>query len=236
MKIHRFLFDWPQGAEEVEIEKPDLVNQIRKVLRLQIGERLSLLDGKGREAETEILSFDKETVRLKVLDEKIKEEANRKVRLCCAVLKKENFDLVVQKATESGVKEIVPIISERTVKTGFKKERLQKIATEAAEQSGRAFLPTINSVLSLKEALEKFCSSGVCLSFDPEGKELRESLGEEATLFVGPEGGWSEEEKKLFEDHEAKLVSLGSLTLRGETAAIVGTFLVVNGFGLLSRS
>jgi len=234
MKLHRFLYSWPaKSSEEKEnyhlfkIEETELINQIKKVLKLKVGEFVLIFDGQGREAKSQLKEIGKDFVELEILEERLKTEKGNRVRLCQALLKKENFELVVQKVTEAGVAEIIPIVTERTVKLGLKEERLKKIAIEASEQSGRVSLPILSPTLNLKEAIEKFCQAGKCLAFDGEGGELGGNF-EELTIFVGPEGGWSEGEKALFQSFGVKFVSLGSLTLRAETAAIIATFITVN--------
>ena len=140
-KIHRFLLP------------ADLSHQIRDVLKMEAGEVVDLMDGQGMEARAKIISTDGAVeVEIDSLRHN-QSEPTIKVILYCAVLKKENFELVVQKATEVGASEIVPIISERTIKTGLKRDRLQKIVNEAAEQSGRGVVPTIHEAMTFKQAL-----------------------------------------------------------------------------------
>src|SRR3989339_2025029 len=111
---------------------------MKNVLSLTPKEKIIICDGAGREAECLTRSFVQDRVRL--FAEKVNENTNepeKDVALFLATLKKENFELTVQKAVEIGVKEITPLITERTVKFGLKTEKLEKIIREAAEQSGR---------------------------------------------------------------------------------------------------
>ena len=142
MKIHRFIINKNIREGVLEIEDKDLVKQIKSVLRLKEGDKVLISDGNMNEALTKIIKIKGDIIEVEI--EKIesnKNEPSANVSLFCAVLKRENFELVVQKATEVGVKEIFPIITSRTVKTGFKKDRLEKIITGPREQPGRGTVP-----------------------------------------------------------------------------------------------
>ena len=107
------------------------------------------------EAVAKILLLAKDKAELEILETiKNKNESENHVNLYCSILKKENFELAVQKAVEVGVKEIIPIITARTVKLGLNHERLNKIIKEAAEQSGRGVLPKLDEAIIFDEALK----------------------------------------------------------------------------------
>jgi 16S rRNA (uracil1498-N3)-methyltransferase len=161
----------------------------------------------------------------KVAKDKIGE---KKVTLFCAVLKKENFELVVQKATECGVSKIIPIITARTVKTGLNLERLQKIAREASEQSGRSTVPEISEPISFDESLEMTRQNDLKILFDISGKFLGKTSKNSPAIWIGPEGGWTPEEIKKATQNNFKIASLGPNTLRAETAAIVATYMLIS--------
>ena len=153
--------------------------------------------------------------------------APKKAELFCALLKRENFELIAQKATEIGIETITPILTNRTVKTGFNRERLEKIIREASEQSGRTTLPKLNEPTTLAEAMISV-TPGRSVFFDLSGKELtqEEYTSEITSCFIGPEGGFTEEETETARKAGLIIGSLGKLTLRGETAAIVASFLI----------
>jgi len=134
------------------------------------------------------------------------------------------------------VREIIPIICQRTVKTGLKYDRLQKIIKEAAEQSGRGIVPIMGKTTNFKKAIADasennlnilFASSGVKLLMS-DINSLTQQENARAGIFIGPEDGWSEEEINAAKEAGFKIVSFGKLILRAETAAIVGTYLVCN--------
>lgn len=229
MRLHRFILDLDLSADQLVISDREATNQIRNVFRMEAGDPFIVCDGKGTEATVQVVSDDK-TIVAKVIDRRsVDAESATKVTLYCAVLKRENFELVVQKATECGVAAIVPVISSRTVKLGVKLDRLQKIATEACEQSGRGIVPAIAEPISLRLAIVHAKSNATNFLFEPGTQELNGiSIPSGATttgLFVGPEGGWDPAELDLMRAAGFVAASLGPRILRAETAAIAATFL-----------
>jgi 16S rRNA (uracil1498-N3)-methyltransferase len=155
---------------------------------------------------------------------------DKRVILYAALLKRDNFEWLLQKAVEVGVDEIVPLVSERTVKIGFNEKRWQKIIKEAAEQSQRHTLPILRPIQNFKEALN--AAKGEVLFFDPSGDRLDnvEIKDKIMSAFIGPEGGWTENEIQMVKDQKAKMINLGDNILRGETAGVVATYLAKNIF------
>ncbi len=236
MKIHRFIDDFDlsglpaQAGKEIEITD-EIAHQMAKVLKLEIGEQVELCDGKGTNAQGKITKLSKNSTIVEI--EKITKEspAQKSVTLFCAVLKKENFELVVQKATECGIQKIIPIITTRTVKTGLNMERLQKIAKEACEQSDRSYLPEISEPITFEESLEIAKENDTNVIFDASGEDFKNIQIEsrKISIFIGPEGGWTPEEiKKATEENKFSVASLGKNILRGETAAIIASYLAQN--------
>jgi 16S rRNA (uracil1498-N3)-methyltransferase len=227
MKIHRFIDNFDLSQKETEITG-EIAHQIIKVLKLKVGEKIELCNGLGIYAMAEIKEINKKSVLVEIERiEKITE--NKKTTLFCAVLKKENFELVVQKATETGISKIVPIISARTIKTGLNLERLQKIAKEASEQSGRSIVPEILEPIGFEKSLELINESDINILYDISGKELNLDKNNSLhNIFIGPEGGWTTEEIEKVKNLNFKIASLGSLTLRAETAAIISSYLISN--------
>lgn len=227
MKLHRFIGTFLRKDKTIFITDPFVVHQMTHVLHLKPGEQVGLCDGKGGEVVASFVGVEKQGVKCEVIEERAPLPAFPIVTLCCAVLKRENFEWVVQKATEVGVSKIIPIITARTVKQSLRLDRLQKIALEASEQCGRRSVPVIESPQLFKQAMviEK---GEVGYFFDKDGELfLTISTGAHAPsrLFIGPEGGWDETEVKLAREVNCSLVSLGPLTLRGETAAVVASYL-----------
>ncbi|HNW71631.1 MAG TPA: RsmE family RNA methyltransferase [Candidatus Paceibacterota bacterium] len=225
MKIHRFIDNFDLTKPELEIFG-DIASQIIKVLKLEAGEKIELSNGKGVSVMAEINRVGKNSVLVKILDKKILQTLEIEATLFCAILKKENFELVVQKATECGVSKIVPIITDRTIKTGLRLDRLEKIAKEASEQSGRNIIPEILEPINFDQALE-MTKNDFNILFNADGEKYSCILENKSkrNIWIGPEGGWTPEEIKLAKSFNFKIASLGTLTLRGETAAIIATYL-----------
>ncbi len=227
MRLHRFIGDFNLNSTELIVSDSEFINQWRNVLRLKTGDTLILCDGKGKEAEAIIEDMTKNEIILSVKDINTPDtDPQKKSTLYCAVLKRENFELVVQKATEIGIYAIVPLLTERTVKTGFNRERLEKIVREASEQSGRTVLPTLSDPMTFTEAIASVNGNESAL-FDLSGSKTFDFQLSTCNFFIGPEGGFSEKEVALAKDKGCTIASLGSLTFRGETAAIVASYLAV---------
>lgn len=229
MRLNRFIGEFDLSEDLVSITDSNQTFQIINVLRLKVGDILVLVGGKI-EAKAEIIDFKDGNVQVKIIDRLISENGpQREVNLYLAILKKDNFEWAVQKATECGASSITPIVSERTIKLGLNFDRLYKIAKEAAEQSGRRTLPVIKNSLELKSTLDSLDSHSINIMFDPTGVPISSSEIKTGAvnLFIGPEGGWSPEEIKYFIDSNKFLVlNLGKNILRAETAATVVTYLL----------
>lgn len=234
MKIHRFIDQsFNLDKRQLTITDREIINQWKNVLRLVVGDSLILGDGYGFEAPGEIAKIASDTAEVDLGDKILnKNEPSKKVTLYCAILKKENFELVVQKAVEVGVTKIVPITTERTVKQNLRTDRLEKIAKEAAEQGGRGIIPEIAPIADFETALDEAVALGPTFLFDLTGptslKASRGGTHQNVNIFVGPEGGFTEKEVGLAKTAGATIASLGPLTLRGETAAIIASYLAVN--------
>jgi 16S rRNA (uracil1498-N3)-methyltransferase len=230
VRLHRFIVEGDLTGSIITVHDVALLKQWSKVLRLESHDRVILCDGKCTECEATLERIDHTHATLSLQSPRpVTAEPERCITLYCSVLKRENFEWVVQKCTEIGVKEIVPIIAERTVKTGLKVERLRLIAKEAAEQSGRGMIPKITEPMNFPSALlkAKNHASNVMFHTGTSGsgqQKASNSLG----LWIGPEGGWTEKELQEAQEQGFTMGSLGMLTLRAETAAVVGVFGTMN--------
>ena len=230
MRLNRFLMKFDLNQDNLRINDFEIYNQIRNVLRLKSGEQIILFDGESNEVKAEILNIDHENkiIDLIVLErEKNQQEPKKEVILYCSILKRENFELVAQKVTEIGISRIVPMICERTVKMGIRKERLKKIVKEASEQSGRGIIPGISEQISFEQAIEQAKENNLNLFFDISGESIKsyEAKPRKIGLFVGPEGGWSDGELELAKKNNFGIVKLSELNFRAETAAIIASYL-----------
>lgn len=153
------------------------------------------------------------------------DEGGRPAGICLlvSILKGDNFEVVVQKATELGVDHIVPILCDRTIKKNINQTRCKKIAVEAAEQSGRVTIPEVHVPVKLAKAIENFDGKLiVCMQGGEKmSPKMLSSVGQKPIGFiVGPEGGWSDKEAALFQKSKIQTVSISENVLRAETAAI----------------
>lgn len=231
MRLNRFFFNYNPKEKIFRLEDKEVIHQIKNVLKLKKGEEIVIFRNDLKEARSKIIELEKNFIVLEILE--IKEnllEPKKEVALYCALLKKENFDLVVQKATEIGVKEIIPLITERTIKTNINFLRLQKIAKEAGEQSQRGIIPQIFKPLPFKEAVN-LAKENLNLFFDLKGEKFNSinfKENKKIGIFIGPEGGWTDKERELAKEKKFIFITLSPLTFRAETAAIVASYLAVH--------
>lgn len=232
--MHRFFVDRSQISGEVVTISGEDLKHIKNVLRLKAGEEVSICDGKENDYVAVIESIDSQEVLLSIVDSfKSKGEAPIKLKLYQGLPKGDKMELIVQKCTELGVSEIVPMATKRAVvklsdekKISKKLERWQKIAEEAAKQSKRGRIPLVDRLVTLKEAVAELGEDELALMlYESEienslKKALREYDGKAVSVFVGPEGGFEESEAEMLESAGAKVVSLGNRILRTETAGL----------------
>lgn len=201
---------------------------ISSVLRMRGGEELIVVDKDGYEILSSVVTLSKDEVILRAVkrSENISESPCR-VTLYQSVSKGERMDLTIQKSVELGVYKVVPVFSERcVVKPGkdSKIDRWQKIALEAARQSGRGIIPEVASPMSFKDALKDAEDKAIKLFpwEEEHGQTLKRVIDgttfDSAAVFIGPEGGFSEEEAQAAKDAGLSLVTLGRRILRTETA------------------
>jgi 16S rRNA (uracil1498-N3)-methyltransferase len=226
VKVHRFFSQLKRDRDAVSFADPDVVHQVLRVLKLRVGEVVTVLDGQGMERDVELVQVDKKEVAGMVIAERKNEaEPEREVVLYAAILKRENFEWAVQKAVECGASNIIPMVTQRTIKKDVKRERLQEIAKEAAELAGRGRIPEVSEPIDFDEALnmakgEKYFLDAGGSTFDT--KRAASSV----SLFIGPEGGWTDEERANAKRAGLTTMSLGPRVLRGETACAIAVYLM----------
>jgi 16S rRNA (uracil1498-N3)-methyltransferase len=225
---------------------------LRDVLRLKPGDEVYVFDGEGKEFQCRVEESRRDDTRLEVIAEvaPARQESPLFLTLAVALLKGEKFDLVVQKATELGISNLVPVATRhadirlRDESDAAKRvARWQRIALEAAKQSGRAVVPRVSSPASF-ESLIQTASTGsalVNLMFsERDGQSLSEAMKtipanlSSLTALVGSEGGWADEEIMAAREAGWTIVTLGGRTLRAETAAIAVAVLLQHLWGDLS--
>ncbi len=225
MRLHRFFVtERLSGRKRIALSDADLIHQLKRVFRLSAGDQIVLCDGHGEEYVCTIELLSAQEIHVRVEESRLVVSPSREVWLCVAIIKKDNFEWVVQKATELGVTHIVPIIALRSEKKSLHMERLLKIAREASEQSGRGMLPQVHEPMSLTEALEHPQMPEDKILFHTTGTPLlsaERSEPQPVALFIGPEGGWDEREIEVCTAHGVRVRTMGEYVLRAETAATV---------------
>lgn len=226
----------------------DVLVHLRDSLRITVGETLWLNNGLAVRYRVEITDVSRRAVTARVL-ERIQEPPRQTPRLVLgqSLLKGEKMDWVIQKATELGVSEIVPIESQHSVvhlkadRVDHQLARWQRIALEAAQQSEQWRIPTVATPQALS-ALQTSLATGtltLMLAERRDGKNLQTvNLPQDATgsilVLIGPEGGWSQEEAQIAEQAGMQPITLGEHILRAETAAIAAISILQSRLGRLS--
>ncbi|HEV7919631.1 MAG TPA: 16S rRNA (uracil(1498)-N(3))-methyltransferase [Thermoanaerobaculia bacterium] len=230
---HRFHTPQPLAiGETIDITGEELHHAAR-VVRVREGEEVELFDGRGAAALGVVRVIHRDHVTVELLRNIEAREAPVAIRLALAIINLEKFELVLQKATELGVRTLIPLITERIElrpeRYRGKSERWNKILFEAVKQSGRAVIPNLEEPVEFAEVVKR---DEPKLLFDADcvPRPAPEALGE-VTLLIGPEGGWTDAELALARQHNCWLEKLGPRRLRAETAAIAAMTLAQHRFG-----
>lgn len=237
MKLHRFITTILRDDDVSRIVDPAILHQVKRVLRHTTGDIIVVVDETGTEYQFKIHHYEPQAIvgTTSSLGKTIQESAVQ-IFLYCSILKRENFELVVQKVTEIGVTDIIPLICDRTVKLGVKHDRLLSIAKEAAEQSGRLTVPHIHEIQAFGDVMKNHTPNDLHYFFDLHGDSVSALPFRESKpvvhIYVGPEGGWTDQERTLARESDCNIVSLGRMTLRAETAAIIATYGLVKQYSL----
>ena len=248
--MHRFFITFKDPLEgQVRLEG-SVAHRIRRVLRISPGEEIELFDGSGLEYRVRLSDIGRDHVEGEVISmEEGKGEPEGQITLYQSVLKAEKFEWVLEKGTELGVSGFVPLLCHRSVPTKQERwsiiryPRWSRIIVEAAEQSGRSRLPQLNPPTLFQEACQGI--KGNNLSIIPwereESSGLRDALegtneGKAIHIFIGPEGGFEEQEVAYARSMGVLPVSLGRRILRSETASIATISAVLYHLGELSKS
>jgi 16S rRNA (uracil1498-N3)-methyltransferase len=236
--MHRFYLP-PEHCRNSTLElTDDEAHHALRVLRIQTGERVTVLDGAGHELICEVHAATKHVVTFAVLHKNSSPPLPCQITLLQAVPKAKAMDYIVQKATELGAARVVPILSERTVvhldgeNAGDKAEKWQQIAIESIKQCGSPWLTKIEAPVTLKDYLarrEKFDLPFIASLQDdrrhPRGfleqfRDEHHRLPTTACVWIGPEGDFSPAEMNVIKAEGALPITLGRLVLRSDTAAI----------------
>lgn len=233
--MHHFFVTPEQVREgQIRIEGSD-VNHMKNVLRMKLGEELHISDGNNKKYLCEIVSMDADSVCTVIKEELVSDtELPSKIHLFQGLPKSDKMELIVQKAVELGVYEIIPVATKRAVvklddkKAEKKVERWNSISESGAKQSGRNVIPKVKSVMGYKEAMQYANTLDVILipyelaEGMNETRQVIEAIrpGQSVGIFIGPEGGFETAEVEYAVAQGAKVITLGKRILRTETAGL----------------
>ncbi|MFC1467126.1 16S rRNA (uracil(1498)-N(3))-methyltransferase [Verrucomicrobiota bacterium] len=234
MRIHTFA-----APEELQQElctlSAESSHHLARVLRVQVGQAVSVFDGQGHGADAKVESVSKSCVVLRITERWQREPHRVKITLIQALPKGAKLDLILQKAVELGCSEIIPLQTQNAIvklkakDAGQKRERWEKIILNAAEQCGTCWLPEIAPLCTVNELLPKLAEYDLTLigALDEETRPLKTVLREadergikSVAVLIGPEGDFTPEEMQAFREAGATGASFGTQILRTETAAL----------------
>jgi 16S rRNA (uracil1498-N3)-methyltransferase len=227
-----FYFDsLSRVAEEFPLNEPSS-RHIVQVLRMRQGEQLMLTDGRGLQAIATILDPNKKHCRVRISQKTFREPDARRISIALSLLKNANrFEWFLEKATELGIWEIIPLKCSRTEKQQFRRERMQSIVESALVQSQQSWMPQLREPADLNGFLGNAIADQLFIAHC--GKDEKKHLGElidtglsSQLILIGPEGDFTEEEVALALRSGFVPVSLGEYRLRSETAAVAAAALL----------
>ena len=203
-----------------------------RVVRLREGEEVELFDRAGRASRGTVRAIGRDHATILAGEPLPSRESPLVLHLAMAIIHLEKFELVLQKVTELGVQSVVPLVTSRVElrpeRYAGKAERWERIVFEAVKQSGRTSIPRVEAPAKIETVLSR---PGVKILFDADTDPQPLQDVREATLLIGPEGGWSEDELQLARDHDCVFQRLGPRRLRAETAAIAAASVIAARFG-----
>ena len=199
---------------------------VKDVMRLKTGGNLSVFNSSG-EWNAVIESYEKDRARIKVLEQTKDQENEKNIWLAFSLIKQNPLNFIIQKGTELGVQKFLPILSTRSIVKEINIKRIQKIIVESSEQSNRISIPEIKKIEKLKTFLSQFPKDGCLIFCDINHSQnnlkniLSKKISGPVCILIGPEGDFSESERKLILDlPQTNSITLAKNILRAETAAL----------------
>ena len=195
---------------------------VNKVMRVKVSEVFSLFNSSG-EWEAKILTISKSIVEFNITKQLRQKENSKELWLAFSPIKSNYFNFMIQKATELGITKFLPIIFDRTIVRKINKERLEKVIIEAAEQSNRIQVPNVEDSQNLNNFLDKNEVDLIFTDLNSNNKkvDLKKLSKKPTCIIVGPEGDFSEEERKeILSYRDVQAIKINENILRSETAVI----------------
>lgn len=226
----------PPFTGETAVVTGQDAHHITRVLRMRVGDELTLCDGAGVDYVCRITSLCDEVVANVLYRRPSESEPSVAVTLYQGLPKSEKMDLIVQKCVEIGICRVVPVAMARSIvklnpaEGEKKRDRWQKIASSAAEQSGRGIVPEVTAPISFKQLLAAVESENVVTFYEGGGEPLADIVSAETkqlSIVIGPEGGFDADEIERLRAVGARVATLGPRILRCETAPLVALAVIM---------
>jgi len=230
MALPFFYFNNYSGQKQLSLDE-DTSRHVVQVLRMKEGEQLNLTDGKGNLLTCKIKETGKKSCFVEVMNTRNPQPVTRIITIAISLLKNTNrFEWFLEKATEIGVSEIIPLICERTEKEKFRYDRMNTICISAMLQSQQCWLPVLHQPVEFDKAV-KTISSDLKLIAHCEDGTVKKNLStlqplNSSTILIGPEGDFTQKEIELAIHNGYQPVSLGETRLRTETAGVAAAVML----------
>jgi 16S rRNA (uracil1498-N3)-methyltransferase len=235
--MHRFFAPGMDPGDDVVALPRDEGEHLTRVLRLGVGDAVAVFDGRGHEYSARVVASERRDVRVQLIARaEAAAEPSVALTLAQAVIKGDKMDDIVRDAVMLGVVAVQPLVTARTestvaqLTTGNRVERWRRVALASVKQSRRAVLPDIRRPLTLESFLQDPPAALTLMLVEPgagQAGQLErmsalqgEPIPSDATLFVGPEGGWAEGELALARSHGVRMVTMGQRTLRADATPV----------------
>lgn len=222
------------GEQQVTLNE-ETSRHVVQVLRMKEGENLNLTDGRGNLLNCEIIDANKKHCVAKVIGSQLTAHSSRHIAIAISLLKNPSrFEWFLEKATEIGVSEIIPLICDRTEKEKFRHDRMYAICISAMLQSQQCWLPLLHEPAQFSTAIRETNTEGKLFAHcDESGNRTNLSAIKtfnSSTIFIGPEGDFTPDETELALQQGFQPVSLGETRLRTETAGVVAAALLTSSY------
>ena len=237
--MHRFFLQKDLSKfDEISLNK-NLSHQILRVLRMNAGDKFELFNNTKNFFLAEIKSTKKNEINCKIIKEFINDQKYLEINVFQSIVKSPKMEIIIEKLTEIGISTFTPIITERTQKKDInslsknKLDRLKKISIESSEQSGKTHIPIINNKININQ-VDFNGTDNVNIIFyeEIEGSIKIDQIDKKlfkdkpVAVFIGPVGGFSQNEIEYFKKQKSVVVNLGNTVFKSDTAAIISVSLL----------
>lgn len=234
MNFPFFYIDEYNGSEREIILDEDTSRHVVQVLRMKKDEQLNLTDGKGNLLTTTIIDDHKKYCTVEVIDTRFTPHDSRKISIAISLLKNSSrFEWFLEKATEIGINEIIPLICSRTEKQKFRSDRMKSILISAMLQSQQVWLPVLHEPIGFEllfrqqeivQTPQKFIAH--CAEDGAKSQLTDQLVNQSLIILIGPEGDFTKEEIEFAMQNQFAPVTLGNTRLRTETAGVAAALLL----------